>query len=68
MSLRATQWITVRRRGTVGPVYHAHPVGNGWRYCEKTDERFPEWQQMTEAEFWTLFEKVTEPVQRKRAD
>ncbi len=59
MSLRATQWIEVRRRGDVGGiVYVAHPVPGGFRYAEKTCDRgFPVWVTVTVEEFWQEFEK-----------
>lgn len=59
MSLRATQWIEVRRKGEVGgAVYVAHPVPGGFRYAQKTcDGGFPEWVTVTEVEFWLAFER-----------
>ena len=57
MSASASMWITVRKKGDVGgPLYVAHRVANGWRYGERSDERFPEWKVMTEVEFWQAFE------------
>ena len=57
MSAAAQQWVQVRRKGDVGgAVYVAHRVAGGWRYGEKTGDRFPAWEVLPEAEFWRLFE------------
>lgn len=57
MSAAATLWITVRKKGDATTVYVAHPVGNGWRFAERTDERFPVWHLLTEEEFWQQYER-----------
>ena len=57
MSAAASLWITVRRKGDATTVYVAHRVANGWRFGERTNERFPEWHTLPEAEFWALYER-----------